>query len=594
MLNFKSDRLTYAELLSVPAAGYELTEAVGTTYSLDLLALLAIPVAMFFNRSLDGDFKQNRYDILEAIRKSKERVTVFCQRGKIHTPDSYTNLMAFVEDCIVEVLPENEYTSFHPKIWVLRFEKKRQVIYRLAVLSRNLTFDRSWDISCFVEGAPGTAATAGGQQLSNFLKHFYQSTGRQHDKKFLRDLTRVEFDFPLVFGSSALFPIIGLKQSQVFSNPMKVADYDELLVVSPFVDDATVKYFKDRNKKLTLLARGDELDKLDEGLLEGLSVYAFNKTIRDGELMLDNEEQVSTYQDLHAKIYLGKKGAFTDWLIGSANCTAAAFERNTEFLLKFSGKHPNADLTAIKNMLTDPASRVFLPYERRLLEVDDAQNGLARLLRRLNFKLSAAIFTGLVLERPDQQNFDLEVSVDLRGLDFAENVQLFAALLHRQDKPLEFYAGAGNVIVFENVALTRLSHFLAVDIWVDGASACRLVIKIDIKNIPAERDDIIFNELINSRQSFYRYLQFLLSPDEFDGLAEILDETKDSGTGASAEGNPVELSPPIYEHLLLAASRSPAKLKEINQVMIRLEHLNSEIVEEFKPIWEVFKKFADA
>lgn len=58
MLNFKSDRLTYADLLALPDKGYELTEAVGTTYSLDLFALLAIPVAMFFNRSLDGDFKQ--------------------------------------------------------------------------------------------------------------------------------------------------------------------------------------------------------------------------------------------------------------------------------------------------------------------------------------------------------------------------------------------------------------------------------------------------------------------------------------------------------------------------------------------------------
>lgn len=520
-------------------------------------------------------------------------MTIFCQRGKIHAPDTYTNLMAFVEDCIVEVLPENEFTSFHPKIWVLRFEKKRQVIYRLAVLSRNLTFDRSWDISCFVEGAPGSQPTAGGQQLSDFLRHFYQLTGRKHDKKFLRDLAKVEFDWPAVFGSSVLFPIVGHKQAQVFTNPMRMAVYDELLVVSPFVDGITVKHFKEQNKKLTLLARGDELDKLDEEVLEGLSVYAFNTSIRDGESMLDNEEQGSSYQDLHAKIYLGKKGVFTDWLMGSANCTAAAFERNTEFLLKFSGKHPNADLLTIKNMLTDPVSRVFLPYERKPQTVNEEQNTLERLIRGINYKLSASTFIGNVFERPEGQNYDLEVSVDLRGLVVADNVQLYGALLHRQDKPIEFYAGAENVIVFGNVALTRLSHFLAVDIWLDGISVCRLVVKIDMKNIPAERDDIIFNELINSRQSFYRYLQFLLAPDEFDGLAEILEETQDNGAGASSEGHVIEPSPPIYEHLLLAASRSPAKLKEINQIMLRLERLNSEIIAEFKPIWEVFKKFAD-
>jgi hypothetical protein len=593
MLNFKSDRLTYAELLAPPASGFELTEAVGTTYSLDLFALLAIPVAMFYNRSLDGNYVQNRYDILEAIRKSKERVTVFCQRGKIHAPDSYTNLLAFVEDCIVEVLPENEFTSFHPKIWVLRFERKRQVCYRLAVLSRNLTFDRSWDISCFSEGFPQLTVTPDGQKLADFLKHFYQLSGRMPNKKFLRDLARVGFDFPAEFDASALFPIVGGKLAVTFTNPMIASGYDELMVVSPFVDDATINHFKTQNKKLTLLSRGEELDKLAEDSLENMNVYAFNPSIRDGELALDNEEQVSLYQDLHAKFYLGKKGAVTDWLIGSANSTSAAFERNTEFLIKYVGKNPKSDLATIKNLLIDPQSRVFLPYERQAWESDDSQKSLERLLRRINYRLSAATFTGTVLERPEQQNFDLEVSVNLQKLAADENVQLFASLLHRSDETLELTPGQQSLIVFENIALTRLSHFLAIDIRVDKLSVCRLVVKIAIKNIPDERDDVIFNELINSRQSFYRYLQFLLSPDEFDGLAEIITEAEEKGTYSTSGEGQKEFSPPIYEHLLLAASRSPAKLKEINQVMFRLERLNSEIIAEFKPIWEVFKKFAD-
>jgi hypothetical protein len=299
------------------------------------------------------------------------------------------------------------------------------------------------------------------------------------------------------------------------------------------------------------------------------------------------------FQDLHAKIYLGKKGAYTDWFMGSANCTSAAFERNTEFLLKFCGKHPNTDLNTIKNLLTDLVSRVFLPYERSSVEVDDTKKNLERLLRRINYRLSAAEFSGVVLERPEQQNYDLEVSVDLGQLVPTDEVRLFASLLHRPDEAMELTAGQDNLIIFENIALTRLSHFLAIDIRVDKLSVCRLVVKINIKNIPPDRDDVIFNDLINSRQSFYRYLQFLLSPDEIDGLAEILSDSEKDSAGAAGEGIGMELSPPIYEHLLLAASRSPARLKEINQIMLRLERLNSEIIEEFKPIWEVFKKFAD-
>jgi len=593
MLNFKSDRLTYAELLAPPGAGFELTHAVGTSYSLDLFALLAIPVAMFYNRSLDGNYMQNRYDILDAIRKSKERVTIFCQRGKIHAPDSYSNLLAFVEDCIVEVLPENEFTSFHPKIWVLRFVNKRKICYRLAVLSRNLTFDRSWDIACFCEGSPQSSVTSGGKKLVNVLKHFYQLSGRMPDKKFLKELGCVEFDFPAQFDLSEIFPIVGGERASVFANPMINSVYEELLVVSPFVDDDAVLHFKSLNKKVTLLARGDELDKLMETSIDGITAYAFNHSIRDGELALDNEQQVTLYQDLHAKFYLGKNGGTTDWFIGSANCTAAAFRRNTEFLIKYSGRNPGADLDVIKNMLTDPQSRVFLPYERQLTDTEDAEKSLEHLLRRINYKLSATTFKGSVIERSEHVNFNLEVSADLRDLNINDDVRIYSSMLHRPEEAIELKAGQQIAVLFENVALTKLSHFLAIDIQVEKSSVCRLVVKLNIVNIPDERDDVIFNEMINSRQSFYRYLQFLLSPDELDGLSEIISDEGGSGSGNGTGGIQAEFSPPIYEHLLLAASRSPAKLREINQIMFRLERLNSEVIEDFKPVWEIFKKFAD-
>jgi hypothetical protein len=593
MLDFKSNRLTYAELL-VPPDGYELIQAVGTTYSMDLFALLAIPVAMFYNRSLDGNYMQNRYDILDAIRKSKERVTVFCQRGKIHKPDSYSNLLAFVEDCIVEILPSDEFASFHPKIWVLRFEKKKQVYYRLAVLSRNLTFDRSWDISCFAEGKPGTKPTEGGLKLEKFMRYLYMSGDKVPDKKFLRDLSRISFDLPEVFENSAIFPMVGSGAVNGLSYPLADRRYQELIVVSPFVDDQTLLHLKDVHGQVTLFSRGDELDKLNETSLEGITAYAFNHSIRDGEHSLDNEDQTSLHQDLHAKIFIGKNKGVTDWLIGSANCTNAAITRNTEFLIEFSGKNHAADLTTINTMLTDPQHRVFLPYKRLYSAVDETNGSIERLIRRINYKLCAAVFEGLIRERTDQQNFDLEIGADLREIASHQDIQLFASLLHQQnDKALELLAGEENTVIFQNIALTKLSNFLAIEIQVDEVSVCRLVIKIKIGNMPGERDDVIFNELISSKKSFYRYLQFLLSPDEFDGLADIIDDSDIGTTGKDQASNALENSPPIYEHLLLAASRSPSKLREINHIMHRLERLNSEIIEEFKPIWEVFKKFAD-
>ena len=55
--------------------------------------------------------------------------------------------------------------------------------------------------------------------------------------------------------------------------------------------------------------------------LKNDEVYYFNKDIRDGEFKIDSEDKLCFYQDLHAKIFIGKRGKLTDWFIGSANCS---------------------------------------------------------------------------------------------------------------------------------------------------------------------------------------------------------------------------------------------------------------------------------
>ncbi|MBQ1491932.1 MAG: recombinase family protein, partial [Blautia sp.] len=46
--------------------------------------------------------------------------------------------------------------SFHPKLWLIRYrDKDGGRLYRLAGLSRNLTFDRSWDVTFYMDGAIG-------------------------------------------------------------------------------------------------------------------------------------------------------------------------------------------------------------------------------------------------------------------------------------------------------------------------------------------------------------------------------------------------------------------------------------------------------
>src|SRR5690606_13044252 len=137
-----------------PPPGFRFDLAVATTYSLDLMALLTAPLAFsMFDADAartrgDGDAAEstNPFALLQAVRSYAARTTVFCQAAQIVPPARYQRVLTYLEDSVVEVNPPSASGVFHPKLWALRMVgEDDEVLYRLLCLSRNLTFDRSWD-----------------------------------------------------------------------------------------------------------------------------------------------------------------------------------------------------------------------------------------------------------------------------------------------------------------------------------------------------------------------------------------------------------------------------------------------------------------
>ena len=138
-----------------PPEGYSLDFALGTTFTLDLLALLTAPVAFtFFDWENEaGQPTSNPHALLAAIRRNADRIALFCQAGRIAIPSGYKQLFSYLEDSVFQVAPLNPEGVFHPKIWFLRYCAPDQPVrYRFLCLSRNLTFDRSWDTALVLEG----------------------------------------------------------------------------------------------------------------------------------------------------------------------------------------------------------------------------------------------------------------------------------------------------------------------------------------------------------------------------------------------------------------------------------------------------------
>ncbi len=152
-------------------------------------------------------------------------------------------------------------------------------------------------------------------------------------------------------------------------------------------------------------------------------------------------------------------------------------------------------------------------------------------------------------------------------------------------------SGQINNFAFRNINESNLSCFVRFEIW-HGAECLRaFLVKVDVVGIPDSRVSSILKGIINSRDRFFEYLRFLLADDS--EKEEIGGGEKKPGNG-DGQDSIWNLNTPIFEQLLLAASRSPHRLRAIDDVVKRLceegAESNERIVpDEFVEFWEAFK-----
>src|SRR5690625_5911911 len=99
-----------------PPAGYEVDQAVATTYSLNLTAMLIAPMTFTLGAVDDADAltSGDPVRLLDAVERHVEHTTVFVQAGGIHVPPTHSRIHAFLEDSIHEVVAPREGHLFHP------------------------------------------------------------------------------------------------------------------------------------------------------------------------------------------------------------------------------------------------------------------------------------------------------------------------------------------------------------------------------------------------------------------------------------------------------------------------------------------------
>lgn len=376
-----------------PPAGFRLSHAVGTTFTLDMTSALSVPLSFVAG---SGEEFTNTVAVLSALRKVSDRVDIFCQAGHIKAPSNASDLLALLEPMVHQVSVRRGL--FHPKVWVLEFENDDEHRYRFLCSSRNLTTDASWDLMVRLDGTPAEHGKSVGPDsgpLARFVSELPELCTVKPDGDRLAKvsglasrLASVQWDLPDDIQQLAFRPMGMGEEFEQGSLVAHLGDPENFtalnsktgaaahlgrdkLVISPFLDDTLIGRLRDKwTDNLYVYSRGDQLDLLQEQTVADASTTfkAFDElgipeSAESGQSDTDESGIQRVADDLaglHAKAYFCDYDHYTYALLGSANATKAGFAKNVEFLLEMRGAKKRLGVQRIRDSLKEVPFADFL------------------------------------------------------------------------------------------------------------------------------------------------------------------------------------------------------------------------------------------
>lgn len=595
MLNPNQDRLDYGQVLA-PPVGFHLDFAVGTTYSLDLDALVGACIALGLSEETDSALLNNPICLLEALRSTGDKVALFCEGGQIHLPNNVTPLYVLLEKMVFQVSANKrrgiaKYPSFHPKFWLLRYiNEEKDVMYRVAVLSRNLTFDRSWDVTFCMDGWLTDEATNKNAPVCDFLSYLSTYAGDKKNaiRKMARELPYVHFELESKEFYDYDFIPAGIKSASgkyhnITNYPLFNDSFHEVLIMSPFLSNGIIKNFNNRNPNINhqehvLITRAMSLPKLKPSDCGNFKIYTLKDAVVDGESLISEENAAILQQDIHAKIYMVRKYSDTDLYLGSLNASHNAISGNVEFMIRLRAKNRYLNLAKLTEQLfcgaedaaSNPFQRVSLAAAETTEAADDPQSMLDGVVKELvRNKPSAQVVN-------NGDTFELQVHFGV----FESPYQIWVS-------PLLFNKAAelSEDIAFGGLTLTQLSEFYKITVS-NGESSISRVLMIPTTGMPENREKAVISGVINDKHCFYQYIAFLLGDDHVLSSLESIEVKTPGANGTTAKSYRL---PALYEKMLQTAATNPQKLKEIDYLLKAVSD-DGVIPEHFEQMYQTFRK----
>jgi len=605
-----------------PPVGFRFDCAVGTTYSLDLIALLTTPLAfaMFDWQSDDGKLAADPsvptadpLALLESLRRCANRIHIYCQAGQIKAPPANQRLLAYLEQAVIEVqapaAKAGREAVFHPKVWAIRYtDGGDQVRYRLLCLSRNLTFDRSWDTVLLLDGTLTDRQVGFGanRPLAEFFQELPSLATReqgvseqasQDTARIAQELRIVKWELPEKVEELQFWPIgMSGKGTWPFSKRL-----DRFLVVAPFVTDEFLIRVEGNGSDRYLVSRPDSLRSLRSATVAGKwRCFALEEGLETGlsggdepiEATVTEPEALS---GLHAKVFVADAGWKAHLWTGSANATTAAFGGNVEFLVEMIGKKSDLGIDATIGEGRDSGNLRSLLVEftpnPESVELDTDVRAVESLVDRVRQAIASLPLVVRITNGSGPEGTQLLTTIEGTiplNLPLGVTLRCRPALLPAADAKVVENAPSVSVR-FGPHAPESVSSFVVFGVLAkvgEAELATQFVVNLPLIGAPTDRKERLLRDLLKDTRTLLRFLMLLLSDDP----EQLFDEIRKLGTSSETDNTRREDElMPLLEHMLRALHRSPDKLDQIQRLIEDLRKTpegRSLLPAELDLIWE--------
>lgn len=378
----REDRLSMFGALR-PDDGQTVSRAVVTTYSLDLVAMLGLVLAL--GGDAEAEFENSPLGLVQAFDRMRGKLKVLHQLGRIATPQAHRSVLPLL-DTMVRAIGANERShSWHPKIALIRYEGDI-VQWRFWIGSRNLTGSRDLDAGLLLVSSRDRSARTIAD-ISELAGDLLSEAGFSSGE--LDELRKLRWQAPEgVKVRSLLWRRPG--QMRRFIPKSLMTGAESASAISPFIDLTGLReVLKAGSSEVTVLTT--EMDASGCNPPDGITFRTGTAPDPDSDVSVEQQvgDKFGEFTEppsfgVHAKIIALTKGDRTAMMLGSANLTARGLIG------------PNAEAVAILD-LADPKLAgsihefVVSGFEFSYTTIDEALVERERAQRQLDEQISALL-----------------------------------------------------------------------------------------------------------------------------------------------------------------------------------------------------------